>query len=102
MNDPQKAATVANLWAKILVDKINELYGPQRDTQSFSQALDQAHARLNQADIKLRVYNAEHGIDLGGGTAALATDGTTLYTNQGKTKQLLMLKNSQLAAYRQA
>ena len=58
---PQDAAAIANLWADILTQKGNEIYGEsEKDVAFFEEQVDQAARTLDAADAALIEFEARN------------------------------------------
>ena len=62
---PEKAQELANLWAEVYVNQINELYGlPSQADQDIEASLAEAKANLKQAEAALEAFQAQTGVGL--------------------------------------
>ena len=99
--DPATAAAVANAWADALVPLASQLILQGADPKPVQAELDAAQARLAEVDKAYERFKAETGIDLrmGGG---VAVEEGRLFSGDSLAKHELLLRNSELAEYRQA
>lgn len=60
--NPEEAARIANLWAELFVERANELYGGQGETevQFFEAQLERAEAELEAAEQALIEFQARN------------------------------------------
>jgi len=69
--DPQKAATLVNVWAKQYVEYLNDIYGGNNALSLFEAQVAEARAALEEADQVLATFRGEYGLGLSHGNISV-------------------------------
>lgn len=97
--DPQVAALLANTYADIITERMENLYG----LGDLKVATEKAIADLAMAEDNKAQFQGQTGLELGMGSNLAATsDSNVLYGGLSIKKQQLVLKNAVLADYRES
>jgi capsular polysaccharide biosynthesis protein len=97
--DPHIAALLANAYAEVVAERMENLYG----LGDITAALEKAVADLEEAEGKKAEFQARTGLELGMGSSLASTmDDNVLYSGLSIKKQQLVLKNAALADYRES
>ncbi len=97
--DPRLAALLANTYADIIVERMENLYG----LGDLKVAAEQAAADLAVAEDNKAQFQGQTGLELGMGSSLVATsDNNVVYGGLSIKKQQLVLKNAVLADYRES
>ncbi|MCC7354664.1 MAG: hypothetical protein IT330_13030 [Anaerolineae bacterium] len=96
--DPQIAALLANTYADIIAERMENLYG----LGDLKAAADKAVADLAVAENNKAQFQGQTGLELGMGSNLAATSDGSLYGGLSIKKQQLVLKNAALADYRES
>jgi len=97
--DPQVAALLANAYADIITERMENLYG----LGDLKVAAEKAIADLAVAEDNKAQFQGQTGLELGMGSSLAATsEDNVLYAGLSIKKQQLVLKNAALADYRES
>jgi len=107
--DPQRAMTIANTWAALYVQEVNDLYGySDKEIATLESQLAAAEEALNSSAEALRAFREESGLGLletwtGGVDVSVSQgDASMAYTYWGPAGRELGAKLQLMASYQVA
>lgn len=98
--NPRTAALLANTWAEVLSERMENLYG----LGELRKALAEAEKQLADVDRRIEEYNALTGgrLAMGGDIAAAGGETGPVYSGLPASRLHLVYKNAALAEYRES
>lgn len=107
--DAGKAATIANTWAMLYVQEVNDLYGySEKEIATLESQLAAAKEALDSSEEALRAFREESGLGLleteteGVDISISQADSHTVYSYWGVTGRELWVKLQLMASYQMA